>query len=290
MRPYRSLRRFIRGLGRTPTRFPAMPHLGLEAAPITLGFARGTQVHRELIGDAWRYEPDTMSVLLALLSRGSPALFVDVGANVGYFPIIVKKLFGDRVDCLAYEPTPRLARTIERGCRANAVEVEIARRAVSNEIGEASFYLSAKADTSSSLNEHFRDHEGVIRVPLTTLDADLVHGPPRRGLDRCVLLVDTETTEPDVLQGARELIERHRPAIVCEVLADRTEAPISRIVDEIGYDAWALTDEGIEPRREIRGDPHYRHRDWLFMPAGEAPPVEAIRACLRILQPVEGPA
>lgn len=101
-----------------------------------------------------------------------------------------------------------------------------------------------------------------------------------------VLLIDTESTEPAVLRGATDFIARVRPAIICEVLAGRTEDALSDIINEIEYTAYALTDSGPEQRDEIVGDRSYQHRDWVFLPKEDPPPsLECFTATMRALAP-----
>lgn len=225
-----------------------------------------------------------MATLLTCLSGDDDAIFVDVGANIGYFPVVVRKLLGKRVQCIAYEPAPNLVAVIHRGCQINNVELDVREAAVGKESGSATFYLSAQSDASNSLNPRFRKHRGELDVRVTTLDDDLLPSLPTTLPARPILLVDTETTEPEVLAGAEQLIRAHRPGIICEVLAGRTEGQIQDFVERSSYAAYALTDAGPERRDHVVGDSTYAHRDWLLWPAESTPPIESIRQTLGELQ------
>lgn len=259
-------------------RFPALPQLGTESADLDFSYARNLDMYQYVSGGAWSYEPDVLAVLLCLLSQHPKSRFINIGANIGYFPVLATKLFGDRVDVRAYEPMPELLERLDRAKEKNGIEFHVSDRALADFEGTAPFHLSAKSDTSNSLNPNFRPAKDVIDVTVTTLDAEFP-APRRRDalrrgsrpLDRpTVLLIDTESTEPAVLRGGLDFIARVRPAIICEVLAGRTEADLSEIIDRIGYRAYALTDEGPELRDKVIGDRSYQHRDWVFLPC-EAP-------------------
>ena len=76
--------------------------------------------------------------------------------------------------------------------------------------------------------------------------------------------LDTEGTEPAVLAGARELLARDEPFIVCEVLHGLTEAGLHAALEPLGYRWFAITAAGLVERPRIAGDPAYRERNWLF--------------------------
>lgn len=263
--------------------FPGIDHLDIKAARLSFGYAQGTELHRT-IAAGWSYEQDVMATLLTCLSGDDEAIFIDVGANIGYFPIVVRKLLGERVKCIAYEPAPDLVATIHRGCGRNNVELDVREAAVGKESGTATFYLSARSDASNSLNPRFRKHRGEIEVRVTTLDDDILPSLPKMLPTRPILLVDTETTEPDVLVGAKQFIRTHRPAVICEVLADRTEVAIQDFVERSSYHAYSLTDAGPQLREEVVGDITYAHRDWLLWPSESSPPIDSIRRTLGELQ------
>jgi hypothetical protein len=87
-----------------------------------------------------------------------------------------------------------------------------------------------------------------------------------------VIKLDTESTEPDVLAGARRCIAEHRPWILCEVLAGRTEARLTEVMAPFGYHWYHVTDKIPWTRAQtIVGDQTHRHLMWLFapQPAGE---------------------
>lgn len=227
-------------------------------------------MYRHVSAGKWAYEPDVLATLVCLLGGRGTSRFVNVGANIGYFPLIVKRLLGDRVDVHVFEPMPELLERLGEAAKRNRVDLTISPDALADFVGTAPFHLSARSDTSNSLNPNFRPAKDVIEVRVTTLDS--MFPGSLRPVDTTVLLVDTESTEPAVLRGGMEFIRRERPAIVCEVLAGRTEADLSAIIAELGYVAYALTDEGVERRDEVVGDRTYEHRDWLFLPDGAEPP------------------
>ncbi len=265
----------------TKMRVPKLTSVGLDSAVVDFRFARAFDMYRHVKAGPGEYEPDVLAMLLVLLARNERARFINVGANIGYFALIVAKLFGARVDVHAYEPMPVLFDGLVDACRSNRVDVHLRSLALSDFEGTAPFHLSAKSDTSNSLNPEFRPNKGIVDVPVSTIDAEFAD--PSTDLPT-VLLVDTESTEPAVLRGSRAFIERVRPAVVCEVLAGRTETELTNILNDCGYEMYELTDDGPQRRDELVGDRTYRHRDWLFVPEGaDVDPTKAFGSTFRTL-------
>jgi len=74
-----------------------------------------------------------------------------------------------------------------------------------------------------------------------------------------LMKIDTESTEPQVLNGMIETIRRDQPVIFCEVLKERgSEELLQEIIRSINYRAYLLTPDGPDLRDRIEG-----HPEWL---------------------------
>lgn len=249
---------------------------------LDLSLAKGTDVgERVARGGVAGYEPETLATALALVENYGIAQFIDIGANIGFYALVMKALCGDRLAVDAYEPMPELNAIASGLAAANGLSINLRAEALSNVSGVATFYLSAKSDTSNSLNARFRPAKGTIEVTTATLDSIYAEAPRIARL----IKVDTESTEPDVLAGGRAFIATHRPWIICEVLANRTEARLASFLEEVGYGLYRLTRAGPEPATVLQGDPTYEVRDWLFAPEPLAARVlPEMRKALRMIE------
>lgn len=207
------------------------------------------------------YEPETMAAFLAAISLLRATDAFDIGANVGIFSIIGESMTTARIS--GFEPTPDVAATFRSVVAANGLTCQVEAIALGATTGSATLYLSNKSESSNSLKAGFRTASGTVDVPVERLD-DVV-----RRLDRrpAVLKIDTETTEPDVLAGASDLLTHTRPWIICEVLVDRTELALTKVLEPYGYHFHHLGPSvPIVETDRIVGDRTYEHRDWLFTP------------------------
>ena len=124
-------------------------------------------------------------------------------------------MFGPGLSVKAFEPMPQLAEFVESAARRNSLTIDVRREALSNDGGTATFYLSAHADTPNPLNRRFRPPLSKIEVLTETLDRIARDS----NLASIVVKIDTESTEPDVLEGASRFVSTRRPYIICEMLA-----------------------------------------------------------------------
>jgi FkbM family methyltransferase len=210
-----------------------------------------------------RYERETTD-LFARLARDAD-LVIDVGARDGIFACIAA-VASPSARVLAFDPEPDAIAMMQSNFEFNRAtfgdRVSGYAVAVSDQNGDGYLYL---AGGNSSLNAEFRPASRSLRVALRRGD-DLVaeHGDGRR-LD--LVKIDTESTEPQVLEGLRRSIETFRPAILVEVLKGRTEARIQSFVDRVGYRTYAIGGDGVVAVTEIAGDPTYRYPNFLLWPA-----------------------
>ncbi len=207
------------------------------------------------------YEPHALECFLTLLECAGPGAVVDVGANVGLYALLAAAC--SRRDVLAFEPTPELAAVARAAARRNDLPVVVEELALGRACGSATLFLSDQSDSSNSLAQGYRRSSRQLEITVETLDAYCA----RTGAVPAVIKVDTETTEPDVLAGAREVIARHRPWILCEVLHGRRPGELAEVMAPHGYTWYHLRgDAEPQPVRELVGDPSHVDLMYLLAP------------------------
>lgn len=222
---------------------------------------------RDVIASAlhWRglagWEAETFAVLHRLLPRVK--VFFDVGASTGVFTLVAA-LDDPSRRVFAFEPTPGMAQSLARNIALNGTRnVTRVEAAVCDHDGTAELFIppGESLPFGASTLDSFREPGTRLEVAALKLDTFV----QREGIPRVDFLkLDTEGTEPSVLAGARHLLERDEPWILCEVLHGLTETALHAELDPLGYRYFAITRHGLEPRPRIVGDPAYRDRNWLF--------------------------
>jgi FkbM family methyltransferase len=159
------------------------------------------------------YEPAQTYFVRSALATGD--VFVDVGANAGWYTLVASSVVGETGRVLAFEPRADTADYLEKTVLLNglASHVTVSRYALSD--AESSGLLSWPAGTSNSGGSYLSPtapiagHESQP-VLLRTLDSLKL-----MRLD--FLKIDVEGAEMRVVNGARETLARCRPIIMSEL-------------------------------------------------------------------------
>jgi FkbM family methyltransferase len=163
---------------------------------------------------AYGYEYEKLET--ELISKLKPKVFIDVGAHIGYYTMLVHKLGAEKI--IAIEPDPRVFRILNRAIEANKLEniitINIAAYNKSNVTLE--LHLSTKSGFSSIFSSHLpKTRGGIASVKTITLD-EVVR---TLNLDKIDLVkIDVEGAEAYVLSGAQKVIDEFRPLLLVEVL------------------------------------------------------------------------
>jgi FkbM family methyltransferase len=151
------------------------------------------------------YEPSTRTVLCQYLKPG--AVFVDLGANEGYFTVLASRLVGPRGMVIAVEPQSRLQGVIRTNLRANDCHnVRLVKAAVSSKTQRVQLELGSEMNNGATslfrCTKYPLPKEEVQSVTL----AELFHSVEVHQCD--LMKVDIEGAEYDAFMGAQEVLKR----------------------------------------------------------------------------------
>ena len=148
--------------------------------------------------------------------------FFDVGANIGYYSLTAAPLVGKGGAIHAFEPVSRqfaaLCANIERNGFCNTTPNRLI---VSDSCGEMRIHPGPEEHSGiASIAGVSRADQRAETVPSTTLDQYM----RERKLPRIdVVKIDVEGHELHVLQGARQILQTHKPVLLIEVRAQHLE-------------------------------------------------------------------
>ncbi|MBA8879376.1 FkbM family methyltransferase [Phyllobacterium myrsinacearum] len=148
---------------------------------------------------------------------------VDVGANFGYYSVLLAELVGASGKLLAVEPNPHamdfLARSIDLNGFLGRSQLE--QRVLGDQkLGTAPLFIPHNEPKNATVveNEFIANPAAglLVDVPVTTLD-DLCASYDHVNF----IKIDAEGAEQRIFEGMQQTIERHKPMIVMEFNAAR---------------------------------------------------------------------
>jgi FkbM family methyltransferase len=192
-------------------------------------------------------------------------VFVDVGANIGYYTIIAGAIVGQSGLVHAFEPSSRVRARLERNVALNGMShVSIHREAVSSDSGTVR--LIESADGKNDGLAYVTASGDAVGTEVRSVRLDELDALQRRV--PALIKVDVEGSEPAVFRGATSLLDRaDAPTILFESFDIARDGALLRAH---GYSLFqpALRDGAVRLTPDLAA-PRYRH--W------EAPNFLAVR-------------
>ena len=206
-------------------------------------------------------EKEHILFLNEILKEGMVVL--DLGANIGYYSVMLAKMVGEKGKVYAVEPSLSNFRMLSMNVELNKVDnvVEVENIGISDKTGEANFYLSDKSNwhTFYPKVSESGSHESLtevtpISVPVTTIK-DFSIG--RRPIE--VIRMDIEGFEVEVLNSLISILKPNQfmPKIIFEVHQPRyndTDHNMEKVLKEffrLGYYVRKMA-SNIQNKKETR--------------------------------------
>jgi len=206
-----------------------------------------------------QWEADLSQLFYQLCNRDT--VFVDVGANFGYFTVLAANIIGQsgQGKVFAFEPNPKLAALLRKNIEINWSIAPIA------------FFEAAAADVTGEVVLHVpKDHSANASLTApdeTTCDSEYVRAmrladalPRDVAID--LMKIDVEGHELTVLKGARDVIDRSGNLHLIMEWSRKQMQQAGSDANEI----FALLG-GFRPYRIELGQPakaHPESREWLM--------------------------
>lgn len=192
--------------------------------PILFPWYDGLKIHLYLGNDMSRptfvggcIEPNEFAFLSSILRPGM--VMIDVGANDGFFTSFAARRVGDQGRVYAFEPSRREFGRLEKNLALNQLtNVRAIPKGVSDGSGTGVLHICEYGhEGQNTLGDfvHQVNGAGTETVELCSL-TDYFSSEKLARLD--FIKIDVEGAEYKVLSGARELIARHKPILMLEVL------------------------------------------------------------------------
>lgn len=241
------------GLPQTPNRYfylgSDLALVRLDSGPLLYVDPLDAQVSANIIAHG-HWEMWIHNAILRLLQPG--ARVVEVGANVGYYTMIMAHHVGEQGHILSFEANPRLASLVRRSANLNGFgsRVQVLQKAAADKNVELEFMVSRHNSGGGYISvggaNPYDDGE-TLRVEGVRLD-DLDLGP----ID--MIRMDAEGSEPLILDGAQKTLDANPNVILCMEwdivqMNSRVSVPeFARQLSEKGFKFWRIQfDSSLAP-------------------------------------------
>lgn len=238
-----------------PTSVASMP---LQLIPHVGEFDFDSLIYREM-----PHEPELYEFVKTII--GEFDLVLDIGANVGIFSVYAAKA-NTTAKIFSFEPSGEAFARLNQNIRANNLQnVTTYNVAVADKTGFLTFYEPEGHLTNGSLEANFAsqyDREPRKRMAIAisgNLFEELM-----KDAKSILVKIDTEGAEAYVLRGLKEVIARHRPHLILEVLKDYEDQLNAVEFLQEQYEFYSITDKGLVQHPRFAA--HESCRDYYLKP------------------------
>ena len=182
------------------------------------------------------YEQEEASLVCKLVRPGVTAL--DVGANIGYFTLLIASRAGPQGKVHAFEPNPSMFKRLTENVLLNPEftdgRVMLHQIALGVDAGEAEFFcpIVGHEGVGGLKDTERAPLSNIIRTPVQTLDGFVRD----ERIDRIDFIkMDVEGGELDVLRGGDRALAILRPTILFEACELNTTAYGYRVFEILNY-------------------------------------------------------
>jgi FkbM family methyltransferase len=182
------------------------------------------------------YEKDEQRVIATNVKPGMTVL--DVGANLGYFTLLMASLVGSSGKVIAFEPNPRMRGLLDANIALNTDlndgRLKAESLALGAERGRLKFYcpLQGHEGVGGLRDTQRAPVEKVVDVEATTLDAYV----EQQKIDRIDFIkLDIEGGELGFFKGAQRVLTQMRPTVLFEATDKNTAAYGYKATDLHGH-------------------------------------------------------
>jgi FkbM family methyltransferase len=181
------------------------------------------------------YEPIETALVRQHLTAGD--VFLDIGANIGWFSLLASTIIGPSGHVHAFEPRTPTVEYLRRSISMNGLESAVTVHALGLDSADSEQFLGSIKGTSNaghSIIMSSASQDGIESIPIHLVALDTLNIPK---VD--FVKIDVEGAEMRVLEGGATTISRNRPIVLSEIYPDQLHR-VSR-VSPTDYFAWFLS-------------------------------------------------
>ena len=152
------------------------------------------------------YEPQETQLLKKIIKKNSTV--IDIGANIGYFTLLLAKLVGPDGKVFSFEPDPNNFSILEKNVKINGYSnVILTQKAISDKTETTKLYL---CKYSNGMHRIYQSEicEGHVEIESSKLDDFFENVKFNGNID--FIKIDTEGSEVKVIRGIKNIINMNK--------------------------------------------------------------------------------
>ena len=179
------------------------------------------------------YELPTSELMWRLLKQEPDSLFVDVGANIGYYSLLARQRQGNLGEVISFEPVPDIYEKLLGNLEGLGVKTY--QYAVSNESGSAQINIPKGSDSNDGIStlQHCVNAIDSFKVQTVSLD---------KFLDKSIFIlkIDIEGHEFSALSGASSLLANGKIRHIVFEEHDVEHSSVVALLANNGYSIYSI--------------------------------------------------
>jgi len=171
-------------------------------------------------------------------------VFIDIGANLGKYTLLMAKRLKNKGSVVSIEPEAHTIEILKKNVEINNLRnVFVVGKACSSKNGKSTLYLEG-TKYSGGLHslKKYGHHVNKTIIETETLDSIISRLKVKMvGL----IKIDVEGSEKEVLIGAKKILKKYHPKIICESLDEESEKEIKNLLKKYKYNVQRVNEENI---------------------------------------------
>lgn len=179
------------------------------------------------------YELPTSELVWRMLKDSPDVLFVDVGANIGYYSLLARKRLGTGGRVMSFEPMPDIHEKLLINLQGQHVEAY--NYAVSSSNGQETLSIPKGAESNDGIATLQDCADAIDRITVQTVSLD-------EFLDKeiYILKIDVEGHEYSVLSGAKSLLALGKVKNIIFEDHDIERSAVATLLYGFGYRIFSI--------------------------------------------------
>lgn len=213
----------------------------------------------------WNRKEGDFLFFLRMIPDGETVL--DIGANIGIMTVWLSRRLKN-TSIIAFEPMPQNIRALKRIIHFYNLQNV---RLVENALGDQRDTIEMVMPVLDKVKKHGLSHvvhesiqelnEGnTVRVKMERLDdLSMLH---EKDVKISAIKLDVENFEYFVMQGGKQLIQKHRPLIYTELWENENRNLCFQLIQEMGYRIEVLEGKKLVPFEDAKN----KTQNFFFIP------------------------